>query len=560
MKKFIFIALAVIAASTVIAQDDPSSRTAEDPSSRIPTEPEILLPSVLLQIEDVSLETLEVALPPAEEILAPEITVPLPQADTSDLFDIAFEVPLLDGVNPDLPASTESSIFSNGTLGFGTMNHIIGAVSLFKLGEYPRFRFGFSHEGIDGYNFRDPGTSYFFTEDQIDGWLSLAVGAEGAAAGPEPQPGDLGIDLEALFFEREEGLQGQSNYYSVDQRQLRGYAGLSYRPEEIVQLGAEAEVRGTSRLQSVTNPADTAPRDEEILVEPGIGISVDVESVVVSADADYLLRVNPAGTQHGVDARVGFDAAFDIPLFLNGSIGVHWNTTNAFSVPFEIGMRGTIDDVFSVGATGGLDVTRTSLTDLWERIPLVAVPGTMPSERRWHVGASFDFQTPDQIFTARGGLDFEIVENAIVIGAWDPATDLFPTSVSEITSFRPSIDLEFAPSRVFSADLSWTGVFLDNRGFEPLSTIGLELGLRQENGDFGGNLRTAWDIYNVATIPQLSVGGFWKVSEGVEFQLDFEDVLSPIYDDGRLRFGTDAAAAPFVTPGFRAAIRALISL
>ncbi len=544
--------LMVFSVSVPFAQDQPSSR--------IPTEPEILLPSVLLQIEDVSLETLEVALPPAEEILAPEITVPLPQTDTSDLFDIAFEVPLLDGFDPNLPASTGSSIFSNGTLGFGTMNHIIGAVSLFKLGEYPRFRFGFSHEGIDGYNFRDPGTSYFFTEDQIDGWLALAIGAEGAPAGPEPEPGDLSVDLEASFFEREEGLQGRSDYYSVDQRYLRGYAGLSYLPEAIVQLNAEVEARGNSRLQSVTNPSDTAPRDEEILVDPGVGISVDVESVVVSAEADYLLRVNPAGTQHGVDARVGFDAAFDVPLFLNGRIGVHWNTTNAFSVPFEIGIRGTVDDVFSVGASGGLEVQRTSLTALWERIPLVAVPATMPSERRWHAGIDFDYQTPDQVFSARGGLDFEVVENAIVIGAWDPATDLFAATVSELMSFRPTVDLEFSPSRVFSADLSWTGVFVGNRGFEPLSTIDLELGIRQENGDFGGNLRALWDIYNVVTIPQLSVGGFWKVSDGVEFQLDFEDLLSPIYDAGRLQFGTDVSLSPFVTPGFRAALRALISL
>lgn len=534
----------------------------DDPSDRIPSDPEIILPPVLLQIEDVTLETLEVALPPTEEILAPEIGIPLPRADEPGFIDLGFEVPLLDGVDQRVPTVGESSIFSNGTLGVGTMNHIVGSVSLFKLGDDPRFRFRFSHEGIDGYNFRDPGTGYFFREDIIDGWFAASTSEEPAVAGGELASGELGFDIEGAFREEEEGLQGQSDYYSVDLRFLRGGVAFGYRPEEIVLLRANVDAAVSTRLLTLANPGGggTAPREEEVLIEPAIGVTVDVGPVLVYVDAGYDLRVGVPGDYHGVRAEAGFEAAFDIPLFLDGFVGVDWNTANLFSVPFELGINGIIDDVFTIGARGGLDVRQSTQTEYWESFPLAAAPAAFPAVRRWHAGVDFSFQTGDQVFRTAGGLVFDVTENALSLGAYDPATDLYPTSRVTRNAFHPRLSVELAPSRAFSAGLEWVGTFLDLAPFEPASVLALDLGLRQPDGDFGGSLSTRWSIYAQPTIPELSLGGFWKVSEGVEFQLDFEDILAPLYPQGRLRLGNDPAAAPFVTPGFRASLRALIAL
>ena len=61
-----------------------------------PEEPGIVLPPMLLEVEDLRVEDIHAALPADEEQLTPEITVPLPAADELYLPEEVFDVPFPD--------------------------------------------------------------------------------------------------------------------------------------------------------------------------------------------------------------------------------------------------------------------------------------------------------------------------------------------------------------------------------------------------------------------------------------------------------------------------------
>ena len=50
-----------------------------------PIDPDIVLPSVILEIEDLSIEVIDAVLPEEDELLPPEREVPLPEQDVMEI-------------------------------------------------------------------------------------------------------------------------------------------------------------------------------------------------------------------------------------------------------------------------------------------------------------------------------------------------------------------------------------------------------------------------------------------------------------------------------------------
>ncbi|MEE8440156.1 MAG: hypothetical protein V3S41_00420, partial [Spirochaetia bacterium] len=167
-----------------------SLSVAQDSGPAEPSQTEIIIPEFVLRVEELGVEEVEAVLPSEGELALGMIALPLPGADELVVSDIAFDAPL-----PAVAARSEGpAVFSTGRLGAGTANHVLGELSIYKLGTDPRFRLGFAHEGLDGFQFNPAGSGYYAFTNTIDAWLSI-------------QSDVLELEGEAGFVEIEKGLQ-----------------------------------------------------------------------------------------------------------------------------------------------------------------------------------------------------------------------------------------------------------------------------------------------------------------------------------------------------------------
>ncbi|TFH04114.1 MAG: hypothetical protein E4H09_04110, partial [Spirochaetales bacterium] len=157
--------IAVLAAMFLVAQ----LVTAQTAGPSEPTDTDIMIPDLLLKVEELTVDDVQAVLPPEGALALGQISIPLPAAGDLTVDESAFTVPL-PGAAVAGPGST-SSFFSSGRLGAGSVNHIVGDLSLYKLGESPRFRVEFAHEGLDGYQFQDAGTGFFSSTNTVSGWI-----------------------------------------------------------------------------------------------------------------------------------------------------------------------------------------------------------------------------------------------------------------------------------------------------------------------------------------------------------------------------------------------------
>jgi hypothetical protein len=99
----------------------------------VPSSIELIIPPVVVEFEDSFEAVLELKVPDYNDIILPdfEISLPYPQEMTTP--DIDFDLPLPDFVEYNFVE--KSSFFSEGVLGIGNRNNIIGNISLFRLGQ-----------------------------------------------------------------------------------------------------------------------------------------------------------------------------------------------------------------------------------------------------------------------------------------------------------------------------------------------------------------------------------------------------------------------------------------
>ncbi|MCK4515662.1 MAG: hypothetical protein KAU31_10415, partial [Spirochaetaceae bacterium] len=264
LRTTVVVALLTVLTSSVVAQD---SGPAE------PSQTEIIIPEFVLRVEELGVEEVEAVLPNEAELALGQIALPLPGADELAVSDIAFDAPL-----PAVAArSGGPSVFSTGRLGAGTANHVLGELSIYKLGTDPRFRLGFAHQGLDGFQFNPAGTGYYTFTNAIDGWLSI-------------QSETLELEGEAGFAESEMGLQDKSVYNAVSVRATDLTAELTYTPDPLVTVTAGLDAGMATRLQT-TSDAAAPPRDQEYVVEPAVEARIDVRSLDLIFRSSYSLRL-----------------------------------------------------------------------------------------------------------------------------------------------------------------------------------------------------------------------------------------------------------------------------
>ena len=121
-----------------------------------PGEPEIIMPQVILQVEDLSVEKVEAQLPPEEDLLPPVRTIPVLGEGELAVGEPTIPAAPVESEGPARP-SNDRLLSSEVKLGAGSLNMISGSVALKTLGPDPRFSLQFQHETMDGFGGHDPG-------------------------------------------------------------------------------------------------------------------------------------------------------------------------------------------------------------------------------------------------------------------------------------------------------------------------------------------------------------------------------------------------------------------
>ena len=538
---------------------------ADEPSAGpdSPEETEILVPTLLLEVEDLRVEVVEAELPGSPPLPIPQVQVPLPGTEEAALATTVLPQPGLDPdvVDPRRPDPEESSIYTTGRLGTGNMNHILGALSLYKLGADPRFRFEFSHDGIDGYSGKESGTGYFRRDNLIDGTIAGDLGP-------------LALELDGRFFSREEGLQEEARvpdgngekYYSVEHRYLSGGTQAGISPTDALSITTRID---SSTVSRVLTDAEDPPRARETVVAPSLAAELSLPSVDAALRGGYDIRLLSADDADSIDPAQNldfygeFEYFFEPPVSLGAGAGVVWEVEEELHAPFHLRLQGNPLSQLTLRAEGGQEIHRKRYFNLWEEVPLLSVVGTdgvaPRNEAEWYgeLAAIYELDGAENTFEA--GLRYARIENRLVLN--DFVTDRFEFEQKERTLLTPSAALTARVAEHLRFRLGWEGQLLETSVLEPAHSINAQLELQNSAGTLAAGAENSFRVYDEPVLPQLRLFGRAEATEGIEFQLSFEDILEPLLEDGRPSLGASVKdRRPFIEPGFRVIFSTQISL
>jgi hypothetical protein len=526
----------------VLSQDDD---TVPPPGS--PEEPSIMLPEIFLEIEDLTAEKLDAVLPPGEELSVPETDIPLPELTPMGVSDETFVIPLpsISGAAAAVD-SGESSFYSTGLIGIGTMNNILGSVSLYKLGDEPRFTFQFSHESADGYNFNPPGTGYFRKTDDLAGWISFRTGS-------------AEIRGEGGYSEDEKGLQQQASYYAAALKKTSGNFNFSLEsPRSPLFLNAGFSALSLRRILASATSNTEPVSHRETKLSGNITAGADFSSVTFHLSADYFYRFVPTVTALGDNrlfVETGFDAALRDIVVLDGSAGFAYGDTFKSAFPFDLSLSFILKDSVVLSLAGGYQVVTYNYNELWEDFRLLNLQDTLEDGSEWFADGGFKLQNRTRSLYLEGGIGSAYRIGVVELGNYDESSGFYPFTQRDYITLSPRAKLYFSPGKIFDFSLGWEAILLERTAQEDAHRFTWEAGINSSGGRFGATL-SGWTALNswIFDVPVLDFSAYFKATEGVEFILEAEDILSPVIESGRVDL------EPFITPGLIITFKTQISL
>jgi len=554
---FFMLLLATAAAGAVAQSDKSSSGDNAKPGPSAPENAPIVLPDVVLKVPDIAVASVQSALPGAGSLRVPDISIPLPDQGPLHIPDRAFDVPLPGKNQPASSAARGSSVYNTGSLGVGSMSHLSGAISVYKLGDSPRFRLQFSHEGLDGFSGKPAGTGYFSNDDQVSGWLATS----GKSAGTESL---------ASFQDRELGLQNDSDYYSVGIRTLNGYTGFSFHPDSALSFGARVEAGAASRLFSLAAPAASNRSQNEYRLAPSITAGLNLNSVTFQLRGNYGLRVTdglPAA--NSLNLGLFMDASLPASFLIRGDVGAYWTLAGVpdagLEVPWSLEMSKTFSGGLGFSLSGGYQITPMSFSDLWADYPVLhigdSVNNSLVHSSAWFGKLGYTLSSQDMLLTTQGALEVAYRKNVLDISGYSRTDNSYLYTQRDMWTIIPTFELTWSPVSLLSIRAGLQGNLLNRATQEPLIAANGSLSISAPQNRFGGGLTAVFDLFGAPVVPNVSANLFARISDGVELDLDLEDMLSPLIPDGRPVIGSSVNSAfPFISPGFRITLSTHISL
>ncbi len=532
-----------------------------------PESPEILLPAELLRVDTVPFEQVDAILPEASSLVMPDFDVQLPPVeDQTNGWDLQ-----LPDSNAEVLSPTESSLFSSLSIAAGSRNHIEGSLGVFKLGQDPRFRFSFSHFGLDGYGNQPAGVGFFRSDQKLGSWVG----------------GDLGpfsSEAELEFREWQEGLQRRAEpYYSTVLRFLEGKGKTEFRPDELVGVYGLVNFASVTRRFTVSDPELVPDPDKEISFNPTVTLAVELERFVLALDVAYNLqdyyggRMDLRNLYHDFLGQIRFDAQPAESFGIYGQAGVYWPFSQGFEYPLALGADWRMNEFFELGGEAGYRIQRSSLSNLWNSLPLMGLPQNEQAVAafEWYAGANAQMNIPERNIIVNGSAVYIFqFRNRLLPNAYqaDPsAAESFGFAWNHYdgSELQLSFSAEYQLARLLRISAAYDAVISTGETLQypllPAHALKASAEYTSDSGLLGGGLSVQVPVYSTFSLPLLDLHAFVHVVEGVVLRVSMEDILAPIGQSERWQYGYPSGDdlpdfSPFIEPGFRIFLGAEVTL
>jgi hypothetical protein len=509
-------------------------------------DPQDLFPSVVLEIEDLSVEKIDAGLPREAELAAFERETPLPAPG-----EIRIREPAVDSLLPGVEqaAPDEKTFFTSALFGAGFESNLLAEISFFRLGLQPVIKLFFEYENTDGFAYRQIGLGHSERRDRFAGSIKYQSDAFSIAA-------------EAGFREREQGLQEQTAYFSAINQFSHFNAAFSARASDILTLAfaGHGAVTGFTVTGAVhpAYPADYPPtellaggelRGDCAWPDIRAGLAVAYEYRNIPGNADFLSH----------RFRATADGSFEISDRLGGeaALGVFSSSRIPYLFPFRLSVRAVPCDWFTLSAGGGYRVRENNLAGLLPDFTFADFPDELPDNHGWFAtaGAQISFENAFLLVveaSLSGNACYPVLDRTA-----DPVTGLFPLR------FDRGVDALAVDCRAKLPLFAWLSVNGLARfdlplgaGLHTLAALGGELIAEETNGAFGLQVTLTFKtgFTSVWEFPYLDASAFVRVLDNLKFVIEGLDLLQPLL--GGPRF----SPAPYVSPGIRARFKIQISL
>ena len=522
--------------------------SAQDSAPGAPAEPDIVLPEVILQIDDLSVETIEAGLPPGEDLLPPPAEREIPLPEQADLPLAEPELgPLPGEAEPAVPAEAGSGLFAEILLGAGNMNHLLSSIALTRAGAQgaqgaqgarPRFSFTFRHEMLDGFGEHEAGSGFHRREDDLEGQIKMPLGAVNLEAG-------------GAFSDREQGLQElDPDFLSVGVREGRADLRLSFPAGRRITLTGSLQAGFATQLLSGANPE----QQTEIAYRPEIagvytqgsfwaGVTAGAGRRFLTGDQDSTLD------RFTAELETGFESSGGTRLEARGGWFASERTGSLF--PFDLTVTLPVS-AFTFQAGGGYRVTEIGYADLLGAfVPVGFPPVSAPADDHgWFAEAGFSLRLSRGVSVlARTEAATHAALPKVKADSLTP-DGLFLFSQDEALTVQSRLGLRWNPIPPLLVSANWRGELGDFSSFAPrderparqMLSVEAEATERAARWSARGLVQLRLDSVD---LPYVSLGGYYRFSENIAFGLEAEDLLAA--------FGAEPSSwlSPFEEPGAR---------
>ena len=553
---------------------------------------DIVLPTVILELDEPASGGLEVALPIDIQVLAPERWPPLPEAGDLDIdLRTAVAAPDIDLVTSavDEPGHTlvaETFVSVGTTVGGGEettpglpLAHFSSGLSLIGTGPSSNFSLSFEHNLRDGVRGQiSPGEGAKQQRYELDGSVNLAVG-----------PGEL--SAEANVVNAEHGFQGMDKLAGedkeVDPRERRDSAesqivaaGASLR----VPLGGEVALIPAleARADATTLTGKAPVTHSELRASPQLAVEWNTSLVDLLFSARYLLRRYTGPDQYpasvdkellrhtgnaGVTGRIDLGAQVGLELALGWSYRSDHAAADEFGghrfVP-QATISGTPASWFTFRLSGGFEVRELGLASVTQNYPYVE-PGVVVDDDGWFGYARAQFGLGEFI----GLSEFTVVASTRLQGLSAPIVPEPSPNRRNLYNFdqpREEVLLSIVPGLGlglgFGDTLHVRAQVSAEVGHEYLQAVNFPVRLRSEfevealtsTGGLGIRIGAAMNYIEElgGQLPEVQVEGLWQQGAAT--------VTATLSDVLELFGGPRKDWEPYLRPGFGAAVAVHLAL
>jgi len=509
-----------------------------------PEEPGVDVPPVIFEYDAPAQRDIDALMPEAAPLELPEIEAPMPEPERMELSSLKLPISppqLIEG-----GADGESSFFSEGRIGLGTGNHLLGDLSLYKRGEGPHFSVGFSHEGTDGYARESSGTGYFHRKEKLEGGLSAEYERNR-------------LDLRADYIEQEKGLQDFGRASSVIHRFTSADAGFGFGLSERFTLETAGDFRYASQTLAGRQGSEesySSPIDDLFLRPEGYLVySEDWGEVSLGGGYEYYRAADEESSrliEGSLELRLLLAAAD-----LSGEVGALYDEELGVLVPFRLQVEGMASDLFHYSLGGGYAAERRSYGELWLEYPLLDTAKSLPLSHGPRLDAGVDGSLGQRVdwSLAVEYFDAKNLLEPLSLEARDSEDGLFSVASEERRRLDASARLGYTPLDFLNISLDWKGeMFGETVEPEGRHRIRAKAELEEARGRYGGSFGAAYRLDPNSKLPIFDSEAFYRISEGVRVRIEWSDMLGLLVEDGRRSWGE------YLEPGMQLRIMTEISL